>query len=211
MTTTDPAQPTSAATTSRQPTHPATVAVLKPHIVVLAVLAMLSVVAMVELRLGREPMCTCGYISLWHGAVDSQNSQQISDWYTFTHVLHGLGFYALLVLVAPRLPVPLRLLLAVFIEGAWEVVENSPFIIDRYRTATLSLDYYGDSVVNSVADIVAMMLGFWAARRLPVWTSIGIFVAVEALLAVVIRDNLTLNIIMLIHPIDLIKQWQLGA
>ncbi len=178
---------------------------------VLAIVAVLVVVAEVELGMGREPMCTCGFISLWHGAIDSQNSQQLTDWYTLTHIEHGLGFYALLFLVARRLPMPLRLLLAVTIEGAWEIAENSPFIIDRYRTATLSLDYYGDSVVNSVADVVAMMAGFWMARRLPVWGTVAFVVVVEALLALTIRDNLALNIIMLIRPIEVIKQWQLGA
>lgn len=106
---------------------------------------------------------------------------------------------------------PLRLLLAVGIEGAWEIAENSPFIIDRYRTATLSLDYYGDSVINSVADIIAMMAGFWMARRLPVWGTVAFVVIVEALLALMIRDNLALNIIMLIYPIDVIKHWQLAG
>ena len=178
---------------------------------VLAIVAVLVVVAEVELAMGREPMCTCGFVSLWHGAVDSQNSQQVSDWYTLTHVEHGLGFYALLFLLARRLPMPLRLLLAVGLEGAWEIVENSPFIIDRYRTATVSLDYYGDSVVNSVADVVAMMGGFWMARRLPVWGTVAFIVVVELLLTLTIRDNLALNILMLIHPIDAIKQWQLGA
>ncbi len=182
-----------------------------PWLYVLASVAVLVVVAEVELAMGREPMCTCGFISLWHGAVDSQNSQQLTDWYTFTHIEHGLGFYALLFLVARRLPMPLRLFLAVCIEGAWEIAENSPFIIDRYRTATLSLDYYGDSVVNSVADIVAMMVGFWMARRLPVWGAVAFVVLVEVLLALTIRDNLALNIIMLIHPIEAIKHWQLGG
>ena len=186
-------------------------AVVAPWLYVLAIVAVLVVVAEVELGMGREPMCTCGFISLWHGAVDSQNSQQIADWYTFTHIEHGLGFYALLFLVARRLPMPLRLLLAVGIEGAWEIAENSPFIIDRYRTATLSLDYYGDSVINSVADIIAMMAGFWMARRLPVWGTVAFVVIVEALLALMIRDNLALNIIMLIYPIDVIKHWQLAG
>lgn len=176
-----------------------------------AIAAMLIVVAVVEIWMGREPMCTCGYISLWHGAVDSQNSQQISDWYSFTHVEHGILFYALLALVAPRLPVGARLLISVFIEGAWELAENSPFIIDRYRAATLSLNYYGDSVVNSVADVGAMMVGFYLTRRLPVWASVGFIVVVELALAWVIRDNLALNILMLIHPVDAIKAWQLGA
>lgn len=176
-----------------------------------AIAAMLIVVAAVEIWMVREPMCTCGYISLWHGAVDSQNSQQISDWYSFTHVEHGILFYALLALVAPRLPVGARLLISVFIEGAWELAENSPFIIDRYRAATLSLNYYGDSVVNSVADVGAMMVGFYLTRRLPVWASVGFIVVVELALAWVIRDNLALNILMLIHPVDAIKAWQLGA
>ena len=198
------------ATPGTRQTSTLVVLLSKPRIVILAVLAMLMLVAEIELMMGREPMCTCGFISLWHGPVDSQNSQQISDWYTFTHVLHGIGFYALLFLVGRRLPVPVRLLIAVFLEGAWEIAENSPFIIDRYRTATVSLDYYGDSIVNSVSDVVAMMLGFWMARRFPVWVTAAFVVAVEILLAVIIRDNLTLNIIMLVHPIDAIKQWQLG-
>lgn len=176
-----------------------------------AIAAMLIVVAVVEIWMGREPMCTCGYISLWHGAVDNQNSQQISDWYSFTHVEHGILFYALLALVAPRPPVGARLLISVFIEGAWELAENSPFIIDRYRAATLSLNYYGDSVVNSVADVGAMMVGFYLTRRLPVWASVGFIVVVELALAWVIRDNLALNILMLIRPVDAIKAWQLGA
>ena len=176
-----------------------------------AVAAMLIVVAAAEIWMGLEAMCTCGYISFWHGAVDSQNSQQISDWYSFTHVEHGILFYALLALVAPRLPVGARLLVSVFIEGAWELAENSPFIIDRYRAATLSLNYYGDSVVNSVADVAAMMLGFYLTRRLPVWASVGFIVVVELALAWVIRDNLALNILMLVHPVDAIKAWQLGA
>ena len=183
----------------------------KPRVATLAILVMLMLVATIELTMGRQPMCTCGFISLWHGPVDSQNSQQISDWYTFTHVLHGIAFYGLLFLAARRLPVPVRLLIAVFLEGAWEIAENSPFIIDRYRTATFSLDYYGDSIVNSVSDVVAMMLGFWMARRFPVWVTAVCVVAVEIVLAIVIRDNLTLNIIMLIHPVDAIKHWQLGG
>lgn len=177
----------------------------------LAMLSVLVLVALVELWMGREPMCTCGYISLWHGAVDSQNSQQISDWYTFTHVEHGLLFFALLYGVARQVPVGTRLLLAVAIESAWEIAENSPFIIDRYRAATISLDYYGDSVVNSVADVFAMMLGFWMARRFPVWLSVAFIVVVEVMLALTIRDNLALNILMLIHPVDAIKHWQLGS
>ncbi|MGE0704625.1 MAG: DUF2585 domain-containing protein [Vicinamibacterales bacterium] len=183
----------------------------RPVYLAAIVFAIVGIVAAIELWMGRTPICTCGTIKLWHGVVvSSENSQQISDWYSFTHVLHGIAFYALLWLVASRLPMSTRFLLAVLIESAWEVVENSPFIIDRYRTATISLDYYGDSVLNSVSDIGMMMIGFWIALRVPAWASIGVFLAVEAALALAIRDNLTLNIVMLIQPIDAIRRWQMG-
>jgi hypothetical protein len=166
----------------------------------------------IEFAMGRVPWCTCGYIKLWHGVVkSSENSQHIADWYTLTHIVHGLGFYLLLWLAARPLPPRARFVLAVLLESAWEVFENTPLVINRYRAATISLDYYGDSIVNSVADVFAMMAGFWLASRYAVRVSVALVLVVEISLAVKIRDNLTLNILMLIHPFEAIRQWQLGG
>jgi hypothetical protein len=178
-----------------------------------AVAALVAVTCAVLLVMGRVPICTCGYVKPWHGVVlSAENSQHLADWYTFSHVIHGFAFYGLLWLVGGRLgwSVGLRLVLAVALEATWEIVENTPTIIDRYRAQTIALDYYGDSVVNSVADIAAMAVGFLAAWRLPLLLIVGLTVVMEVGVGWWIRDNLLLNILQLVHPLDAVLEWQRG-
>ena len=176
-----------------------------------AVAAILIVViaAGILLFMGRHPICTCGTLDLWVGNRDSpKTSQMLADWYSFSHIVHGLLFYAALWLVAGRWPIAWRFLAALIVESSWEIVENTPMVIDRYRTATAALGYTGDSVINSVSDILMMVVGFFAARKLPVWAAIGLVVVLELIPLYVIRDNLTLNVWMLLWPNQALAAWQ---
>lgn len=176
-------------------------------------LGLVALTAAILLMMGRTPICTCGTIEWWHGTVkDSGNSQHLTDWYTPSHVIHGFLFYGgawLIGRVRGRaLPFGTALLLAIGLECVWEIVENTDAVIERYRATNIALDYYGDSVINSVSDVVAMIAGFVLARLWPVWLTVVAAVIMEAFVGFWIRDNLTLNVIMLIHPIDAINRWQ---
>jgi hypothetical protein len=172
--------------------------------------AILAAVAAIQLAMGRLVICACGYVSLWHGDVwSSGNSQHLTDWYTLSHLAHGFIFYALLRWLRPGWSVAWRAVAALLLEGAWEVVENTPLIIDRYREVTASLDYYGDSIVNSFGDGVAMLAGFFLAARLPVAASVAIVIGMEALAAWMIRDNLLMNVVMLLWPLEALREWQM--
>jgi hypothetical protein len=182
---------------------------LSPRHAALIIAGLIALQAAVLFAMGRPPICTCGTVKLWHGVVQSsENSQHIFDWYSFTHVLHGFWLYFFGWFLLRKWPVVARLVLAVVLEAGWEILENTNFVIDRYRAATVSLDYYGDSIVNSVGDAVAMMAGFALARLFPLWASVSAVIVIEVGLIVLIRDNLFLNVLMLIYPIDGIRAWQ---
>ena len=173
-------------------------------------LGLVLLTAWVLYWMGRTPMCPCPF-KLWVGRGEPQQSQHFLDWYSYTHVLHGVVFYFLLtVIFRGRLSVAARLVIATLIECAWEVFENTPMIINRYRTKTISNDYFGDTIINSVGDILSMIVGFLLAARLPAWVTVFLFIATEVVMFMLLRDNLTLNVIMLVYPMEWIRQLQLA-
>jgi len=177
----------------------------------LAAILTLLAAAAILLAMGRNPICTCGTIDLWAGQRDSpKTSQMLADWYSLSHIVHGLLFYAALWLVARRWPVEWRFLIALLVESTWEVTENTPFVIDRYRETTAALGYTGDSVINSLSDILMMCAGFFLARKLPVWAAVVLLIVLEVVPLFVIRDNLALNIWNLLAPNPAVAAWQAG-
>ncbi|WP_421997385.1 DUF2585 family protein [Reyranella sp.] len=172
----------------------------------------MAIQALVLHLMGRVWICSCGTVRLWVGDIWSPElSQQLFDWYTPSHIVHGILFYGLLRLVLPRLAVPWRLVLAVVIEGAWEIAENTPWVIEAYRQQALAAGYTGDSIVNSLLDTVAMMTGFTLARLLPWPATVALALALEIAAASVVRDNLTLNVLNFVHRFPAIEAWQKGA
>lgn len=189
---------------------------MKNRLLIFGLIAIPIITALSLFVMGRLIICDCGYIKLWHGVViSSENSQHLFDWYTFTHVVHGLIFYLLLSVIEKvskrKISFLAKLFSVVLLESAWEILENTDYIINRYRAATISLDYFGDSIINSLGDIFAMVVGFYVAYKKPIWISILLGLILELGLLFIIRDNLTINIIMLIYPIEAIKLWQSGS
>lgn len=185
-------------------------AFLRRHrFVLLGCLAMLAAVAGIELATGRSPLGPDGRFGWWDGDIwSSESSQRVADAYSFSHIIHGMLFYGFLWLVARRMPIGRRLLIAVALEAGWELLENSPIIINRYRSATIAQGYEGDSVLNSVCDVVMMAIGFGIARVARVGVVVVLILAMEIGCLLWVRDNLTLNVLMLVHPSQAIKDWQ---
>jgi hypothetical protein len=194
------------------PLHRAAAFIGRNRRVLAAAVAVCAVTAAIELWMGRLPFGPDGRPGLWEGNIwSSEQSQRFADPYTFSHTIHGMLFYAMLWLVARGRPVRARFLGALALEGAWEILENSPIIIDRYREVTIALGYVGDSVFNSVSDIFFAGLGFLFAWRARPWVTVAVILAMELGTALWVRDNLTLNIVMLLHPVDAIRDWQMAG
>jgi len=176
------------------------------------VLLIAAATATVLYAMGRLPICACGIVKLWHGDIFSaENSQHLTDWYTPSHILHGLMFYMALHWLMRRYALGPRMVVATVVEVGWEIIENTDALIERYREATISLGYFGDSIVNTMSDIVFMWIGFLIAARVPVWVSVAVFVFAEISVGLIIRDGLLLNVVMLLWPLEAIRTWQGGG
>lgn len=174
-----------------------------------AVVCIMIVQALVLHAMGRVWLCTCGTLRLWVGDIRSaEMSQQVTDWYTFSHIVHGILFYGLLRLLLPRLPVVVRLAIAVGIEATWEIAENTPWVIEAYRQQALARGYVGDSIVNSLSDTLSMMTGFALASILPWRATLALAIVMEVAVGYLVHDNLTLNILNFIHRFPAIEAWQ---
>lgn len=177
----------------------------------IAAFGVVLIQALVLVLFGQPLSCECGTIRLWAGQVlSSENSQQLSDWYTFSHIIHGFLFYALVTLLFPRSGVPFRLFLSLSIESTWEIIENTPMVINAYRQTALAQGYIGDSVINSISDTLSMVVGFLLAWRIPIALTIALALLMEFFVGYMIHDNLTLNILNFIHQFEFIRLWQLG-
>ena len=172
-------------------------------------LLVLGLSVAILLAMGRPPLCTCGTVDLW-GREGPTQSQMLADWYSLSHIVHGFLFYGILHLLFRSISLEQRFASALVVEAAWEIFENTPMVIDRYREATIALGYSGDSILNSASDIAMMAFGFLAARRLPAWASVAAVLLLELVPLIVIRDNLVLNVWMLLAPSDAIRGWQAG-
>ena len=172
-------------------------------------IAVAAIQSAILAAMGQPFICTCGVVEFWHGTVsDAGNSQHLSDWYTFSHIIHGFGFYLLLWLVAPRISLIHRFAMALVLEAGWEIIENTPLIIERYRQGAMAQGYFGDSIINSVADTFAAAIGFLLARVLPRSATIALLVAMELGVGYAVRDNLLLNILQLACPSETLSRWQ---
>jgi hypothetical protein len=182
---------------------------MRHRFVIVSILGVFAAVAALELFSGRSLLGPDGRFGWWDGDIwSSENSQRVADAYSFSHIIHGMLFYGFLWLVMRRTPLEVRFLIALLIEAGWELLENSPFIINRYREATIALGYVGDSVLNSVSDVGMMAIGFLIARLSRLWCILILIVTLELGCLWWVRDNLTLNVIMLVHPVQSIKVWQ---
>jgi len=175
-------------------------------------LVLIGITLVILFLMGSNIICPCGTVKMWEGDVwNGENSQHLTDWYTLSHLAHGFIFFWLLHVFFKKKSFEWRLVVAIFIEAVWEIIENSQWIIERYRATTSSQDYNGDSIVNSMVDLLACWVGFLLAKRFPTWVSIAVIIFMELIALYFIRDNLTLNVVMLFSPIQAIKDWQMAA